>query len=93
MKGSSDGNGLGNEFLSNISATDGIYQVVRAFPGDHILHTEGDMDPLRDMEIIRDELIAKDIQSLEKRTADYTAKAGRSQDPEVKKTLSVLQKL
>ena len=61
MKGASEGEGLGNDFLSHIKVVDGIYQVVRAFENDKILHTEGFMDPLRDLTIIKDELIAKDL--------------------------------
>jgi obg-like ATPase 1 len=61
VKGASTGAGLGNAFLSHIDAVDGIYHVVRAFPNEEITHEEGEVDPIRDMEIITDELIAKDI--------------------------------
>ena len=61
MKGASQGEGLGNAFLSHILAVDGIYHVVRAFEDPDIIHNEGDVDPLRDMEIIFGELIAKDL--------------------------------
>jgi len=66
VKGASTGQGLGNAFLSHIQAVDGIYHVVRAFPNEEVIHEEGDVDPLRDMEIITGELIAKDLQHIEK---------------------------
>tara|TARA_B110001450_G_scaffold229815_1_gene230666 strand:- start:823 stop:1296 length:474 start_codon:yes stop_codon:yes gene_type:complete len=62
VKGASKGEGLGNAFLSHISAVDGIYHVVRAFPDEDIMHNEGDIDPIRDIEIINGELRAKDLQ-------------------------------
>jgi obg-like ATPase 1 len=66
VKGASTGAGLGNAFLSHIDAVDGIYHVVRAFPNEEVIHEEGEVDPVRDMEIITDELIAKDLQKIEK---------------------------
>ena len=60
VKGASEGFGLGNEFLSHVMQVDGLYNVVRAFGGEEIAHTEGDMDAARDVEIIRNELIVKD---------------------------------
>ena len=61
VKGASQGAGLGNAFLSHIQAVDGIYHVVRGFDSEEIIHEEGDVDPVRDMDIIHGELIAKDI--------------------------------
>ena len=52
VKGASDGAGLGNAFLSHISAVDGIYHVVRAFQNEEVIHDMGDVDPVRDMEVI-----------------------------------------
>lgn len=66
VKGASTGAGLGNAFLSHIQSVDGIYHVVRAFPNEEVIHEEGDVDPIRDMEIITGELIAKDLQHLAK---------------------------
>lgn len=66
VKGASTGQGLGNAFLSHIKAVDGIFHMVRAFSGEEIVHVEGDVDPLRDMQIIRDELRAKDQEFLYK---------------------------
>lgn len=76
-KGASTGAGLGNAFLSNIRAVDGIFQVVRAFDDDEITHVEGDVDPIRDMEIIKTELKLKDIEWVEK-AMDNMKKTTRS---------------
>ena len=62
IKGASTGAGLGNAFLSNIGACDGIYHVVRAFENDEVLHVDDSVDPVRDLEVIHGELIAKDLQ-------------------------------
>ena len=53
VKGASTGQGLGNAFLSHIKAVDGIFHMVRAFGGEDVVHVEGDVDPVRDMEIIK----------------------------------------
>ena len=55
------GEGLGNAFLSNIQSVDGIYHVCRAFDSEEVLHTEGEVNPVRDLGIIRNELIQKDL--------------------------------
>lgn len=60
VKGAADGAGLGNAFLSHIAAVDGIFHVVRAFQNEEVIHDMGDVDPIRDMEVIHGELIAKD---------------------------------
>lgn len=64
--GASTGAGLGNAFLSHVRAVDGIFQVVRAFDDAEVIHVEGDVDPLRDMQIISTELRLKDIEWTEK---------------------------
>jgi obg-like ATPase 1 len=78
VKGASEGAGLGNAFLSHIQAVDGIYHVVRAFQNEDIIHEEGEVDPIRDMEIITGELIAKDFQHLEKVNEGLDAKIKRN---------------
>ncbi|CAL9734416.1 obg-like ATPase 1 [Monosporozyma servazzii] len=65
-KGASAGEGLGNAFLSHIRSVDSIYQVVRCFDDAEIIHIEGDVDPVRDLEIISTELRLKDIEFAEK---------------------------
>ena len=64
VKGASKGEGLGNKFLSNIRETEVILQIVRCFADENIVHTEGSIDPLRDIEIIETELILADIEAL-----------------------------
>ncbi len=65
-RGASKGEGLGNAFLSHIRAVDAIFQVVRCFDDAEIIHIEGDVDPVRDLTIISEELRIKDIEFTEK---------------------------
>lgn len=65
-RGASTGAGLGNAFLSHIRAVDAVFQVVRCFDDAEIIHVEGDVDPIRDLEIINEELRIKDIEFVEK---------------------------
>ena len=65
-RGASTGAGLGNSFLSHIRAVDAIFQVVRCFDDAEIIHVEGDVDPVRDLTIISEELRVKDIEFVEK---------------------------
>ena len=74
VKGASKGEGLGNKFLANICEVDAIVHVVRCFENDDIVHVEGSIDPLRDIETINLELIFSDMEMLERRI-DRTAKA------------------
>src|SRR5574343_1654440 len=62
VRGASEGAGLGNAFLSHINAVDGIYPIVRAFSDPEVIHTEGEVDPVRDLDIIQHELWVKDIE-------------------------------
>ncbi len=66
VKGAADGEGLGNAFLSHIQAVDGIFHVVRAFSDEEVIHVEGEVNPVRDLEIIHEELRLKDKQFLER---------------------------
>ena len=65
-RGASTGAGLGNAFLSHIRAVDAIFEVVRCFDDAEIIHVEGDVDPIRDLDIISEELRIKDIEFVEK---------------------------
>lgn len=65
-RGASTGAGLGNAFLSHIRAVDAIFQVVRCFDDAEIIHVEGDVDPVRDLNIISEELRIKDTEFVEK---------------------------
>jgi GTP-binding protein YchF len=66
VKGASEGQGLGNQFLANIRETDAICQVIRVFDDADVTHVDGDVAPLRDIETINTELILADLQTLEK---------------------------
>ncbi len=74
VKGASKGEGLGNKFLANIREVDAVVHVVRCFENDDIIHVEGSIDPLRDIETINLELIFSDMELLERRI-DRTTKA------------------
>ncbi|ODV97738.1 hypothetical protein PACTADRAFT_47595 [Pachysolen tannophilus NRRL Y-2460] len=65
VRGASNGSGLGNQFLNDIRQVDGIFQVVRAFIDDEITHVEGKVDPVRDLTVIIDELLLKDMEFVE----------------------------
>ncbi len=67
IKGASKGEGLGNQFLANIREVDAIAHVVRCFDNDNIVHVDGNIDPVKDKEIIDMELILKDMETVEKR--------------------------
>lgn len=65
VRGASDNKGLGNAFLNDIRSVDGIFQIVRAFKDSEITHIEGNVDPIRDLTIVQDELILKDMEFIE----------------------------
>lgn len=75
VRGASKGDGLGNQFLSHIREIDAIVHVVRCFEDGDVVHVEGSVDPLRDMEIINIELMLSDIESLERRVQNLAKKA------------------
>src|SRR3954466_7856815 len=70
VKGASEGEGLGNQFLTNIRETDAIAQVVRIFEDENIIHVAGSVNPLFDIEVINLELIQADKQTVTKRLAN-----------------------
>jgi ribosome-binding ATPase len=77
VKGASQGEGLGNQFLSHIRQVDAIAHVVRCFENDDIIHVAGSVDPLRDIDIINLELILADLAQIERRL-DRTRKQARN---------------
>jgi hypothetical protein len=79
VKGASEGQGLGNQFLSNIRETDAIAEVVRIFEDDDIIHVDGKIDPLKDIEVINLELILADLSTVTKRLQNLgkEVKAGK----------------
>lgn len=94
VKGAASGLGLGNAFLSHIRAVDGLYHCVRAFSDESVIHVEGEVDPTRDLDIIREELRLKDIELLQK-TVDAAKKAmrGHENDKQRKFELETVEKL
>lgn len=82
IKGASKGEGLGNQFLANIREVDAIIHVVRCFEDDNVIHVDGNVNPVRDKEIIDLELIFKDIETMEKRIDKLKkqAKSGSKDD-------------
>ncbi|MFM9053120.1 MAG: redox-regulated ATPase YchF [Bacteroidota bacterium] len=91
VKGASKGEGLGNQFLSNIRECDAIIHVVRCFDNPNVVHVDGNVNPVRDKETIDTELQLKDLESVEKKISrvEKTAKAGG--DKEAQKCLEVLR--
>ncbi len=92
VKGASEGKGKGNEFLSHIREVDLILHVVRCFDDEDIIHVEGDIDPERDIRIIEEELILKDLESVEKRI-EKLKKESKGGDKAKAVQLIVVQKL
>ncbi len=95
VKGASHGEGLGNKFLSHIRDVNAIVQVVRCFDNSNIIHVDGKIDPLRDIEIINLELIYADIMTIEKRIqrVEKLAKAEKKYVLELEFLNNVLKKL
>jgi len=91
VKGASKGEGLGNKFLSNIREVDAIVHVVRCFEDENIIHVDGSVDPLRDLETINLELIFSDIEMVERRI-DRTKKAMKG-DKTLAAELEVFERL
>lgn len=91
VKGASKGEGLGNKFLSHIRETDAICQVVRCFDDENIVHVDGKIDPLRDIETINLELIFADLETIEKRL-DRAKKALKA-DKKYQFEIEVLEKI
>jgi ribosome-binding ATPase len=91
VKGASKGEGLGNQFLSNIREVDAIVHVVRCFEEDNVIHVDGSVNPLRDIETINFELIFSDIEIMERRIAK-TSKGARN-DKALAKELSLQERM
>ncbi len=91
VKGASKGEGLGNQFLSNIREVDAIVHVVRCFEDTNVIHVDGSVDPMRDIETINLELIFSDLEILERRIAK-TSKGARM-DKTLAKELALLERI
>jgi GTP-binding protein YchF len=92
IKGASQGEGLGNQFLGNIREVDAILHVVRCFEDGNVVHVDGSVNPVRDKDIIDTELILKDLETAEKQVERYKkqAKTGQKED---KRLLEIAQEL
>lgn len=93
VPGAHKGEGLGNAFLSNIQAVDGIFHVVRGFEDADVIHTDGDVNPVRDMQTIDDELRMKDVERLTKIVDELQRVTARGQDKSKKAELEILEKV
>lgn len=93
VKGASEGEGLGNKFLTNIRETDAVAHVVRVFEDQNVIHVHAEVNPLRDVQIINMELILADLQTLEKRlgTIERDAKRGEKSAVFEKEVLSKIK--
>ncbi len=92
VRGASKGEGLGNQFLANIRETDAVIQVVRCFEDENIIHVEGSVGPIRDIETIQIELALADLASVEKRR-DKASRSAKSGDKAAKAEIEVLDKI
>ncbi|HEX8250240.1 MAG TPA: redox-regulated ATPase YchF [Pyrinomonadaceae bacterium] len=93
VRGASKGEGLGNQFLANIRETHAVIQVVRCFEDENIVHVEGSVNPIRDIETIQIELALADLASLEKRREKAARAAKASGDKESKRDLEIMDKI
>ncbi len=91
VRGASQGEGLGNQFLTHIREVDAIAYVLRCFEDNDVVHVEGRVDPIADAETIETELMLADLDSLERRVPIVEKKI-RGQDKEAKKTLALLER-
>ena len=91
VKGATKGEGLGNQFLSNIREVDAIVHVVRCFEDSNVVHVDGSVNPLRDIETINLELIFSDLEILERRIAKVAK--GARMDKEQAKELAMLERV
>ncbi|HEB26676.1 MAG TPA: redox-regulated ATPase YchF [Porticoccus sp.] len=92
VAGASKGEGLGNQFLANIRETDAIAHVVRCFDDENVVHVEGKIDPISDIEIINTELALSDLEAVEK-ALQRAAKAVKGQDKDAVALKVVLEKV
>jgi GTP-binding protein YchF len=92
VAGASQGEGLGNQFLSHIRETDAIVNVVRCFEDDNVIHVAGKVDPIADIEVIQTELCLADLATVEKSLARWSKVAKAGQDKDAQRLVEVLKK-
>jgi ribosome-binding ATPase len=90
VRGASKGQGLGNQFLGHLREVDAIAHILRCFEDDNIVHVEGSVDPIRDVETVETELMLADLDSLERRAA-AAQKRARGGDKEARAQLAVIE--
>ncbi len=92
VKGASQGEGLGNKFLGHIREVDAVVHIVRCFENTDVVHVDGTVDPLRDMDVVQMELILADLETIEKRIekAEKLAKVG---DKDARKSLDLYKQI
>ena len=93
VRGASKGEGLGNQFLSHIRTTDAIVQVIRCFDDDNVVHVDGTVNPLRDIETIMIELIFADMEVIEKRMPKIRKRAELKLDNEAVEEYVLLERI
>ncbi len=91
VKGASKGEGLGNQFLGNIRSTDAIIHVLRCFDDDNVIHVDGNINPVRDKEIVDTELQLKDLDSVEKKINKSEKQARTGGDKDAQRGIEILQ--
>ncbi len=92
VKGASKGEGLGNQFLGNIRNTDAIIHVLRCFEDDNVIHVDGNVNPVRDKEVIDTELQLKDLDSVEKKLSKVE-KMSKTGDRDILRGIEILRSL
>jgi GTP-binding protein YchF len=92
VKGASKGEGLGNQFLGNIRNTDAIIHVLRCFEDENVIHVDGNVNPVRDKEVIDTELQLKDLESVEKKMS-RVEKMAKTGDREIARAVEILKSL
>ena len=93
VKGASEGQGLGNQFLANIRETDAIAHVVRCFEDPNVVHVAGSIDPVSDIEVINTELALADLDSVDKQLAKHEKIAQAGGDKEAQRLVAALKKV
>lgn len=92
VRGASKGEGLGNQFLANIRETDAVIQVVRCFDDENIVHVEGSVNPIRDIETVQIELALADLASIEKRR-EKALRAAKAGDKDAKREIGIIDRI
>ena len=93
VKGASTGEGLGNKFLSHIRQVDAIVEVVRCFDDENIIHVDGNVDPIRDIEVINVELVLSDLEIITTRISKIGKKAMTTKNKDDVKEIELLERI